>query len=97
MLTLNTITGILNRITIILPIVKFLLFKRFIELDIDDIQVNIGELIKKISIKAKILSGKISKNMQAMGKTNKNGSWKNIHVVSIFIITINSREIPLIW
>ena len=51
-LTLKIITGILKSITIRLPIVKFLSFNKFIELEIEAILVKIGEteiLMKKNS------------------------------------------------
>tara|TARA_B100000686_G_scaffold89542_1_gene96270 strand:+ start:513 stop:764 length:252 start_codon:yes stop_codon:yes gene_type:complete len=46
--TLNIINGILNIIIIIPLIEKFLLFKRFIEPEIEAREVKIGEPIKKI-------------------------------------------------
>ena len=45
MLTPNIITGILNNITTILPITKFLSLSKFIELDIEDSAASIGDPI----------------------------------------------------
>ena len=46
--TLNIIKGIVKIITIKLAIAKFLLFKRFIDPEIEVIEVNTGELIRKV-------------------------------------------------
>ena len=54
--TLNIIKGILKKITITLPIAKFLLFKRFIEPEMEASVVKIGEPRKKVIRTKYILS-----------------------------------------
>ena len=67
-------TGMLKNIIIKLPTVKFLSFKRFIELEITDMQVNVGELKKNIIIIIYILSFSIFSKIQAIGIIIKKGS-----------------------
>ena len=74
---LNIITGMLKNIIIKLPTVKFLSFNKFIELEITDIQVNIGELKKKIIMIVYILLLSIFNKIQAIGIIIKKGNWKN--------------------
>ena len=72
--TLNIISGILKIIIMILPIVKFLLFKRFIAPEIEEIDVKIGEAIKKVyKIKSNFFNS-ISNMMEAIGKIIIKGS-----------------------
>ena len=47
--TLNIITGILKIIIIRLPIEKFLLFNKFIDPEIEEIEVKIGDPIRKVN------------------------------------------------
>ena len=72
--TLNIIKGMLNNITITPPIAKFLSFNKFIELEIDDNAVNIGEPIEKVNNNNKILSVLILSIKQATGITNRKGT-----------------------
>ena len=96
MLTLNIITGILNSNTITLPIEKFLSLSKFMELDIEDNEVKIGEPIVKVNSNNKILSVFMSRIKQAIGIIIKKGSWKKIQAAIILIITTNSKDSPLI-
>ena len=73
-LTLNIIRGILKTITITLPIAKFLLFKRFIEPEIEAMDDKIGELRKKVTRIKYIFSFGTSKRKQAKGIIIKKGS-----------------------
>ena len=52
--TLNIMTGILNNITIILPTTIFLSLSKFIELEMEDNEVKIGDPIVKVKINKKI-------------------------------------------
>ena len=54
--TLNIITGILSSIIMTLPIAKFLSLSKFIELEIEDKEVRIGDPIKNVMNKRNILS-----------------------------------------
>lgn len=73
-LTEKIITGILKIITIKLPNVKFFLFNKFIELDIDEMQVIMGDPIKKLNnINFKFIKSIFNKTL-AIGITKKKGS-----------------------
>ena len=95
-LTLNIISGILNNITNILPIAKFLSFSKFIELDRDDNDVSTGDPIKKVKSNNFVLSGSTCNNKHASGIIIRKGSWKKSQVVNSFKITTNSIENPQI-
>tara|TARA_B100001013_G_C24331579_1_gene332837 strand:+ start:360 stop:584 length:225 start_codon:yes stop_codon:yes gene_type:complete len=73
MLTLNIIIGMLNNITITLPIVKFLSLRRFIELEIDDNVINIGAPIAKVDNNNKVLSMFMLSIKQAIGIIKRKG------------------------
>ena len=94
--TLNIITGILSSITMTLPIAKFLSFSKFIELEIEDKAVRIGEPIRNVIIKRSNLSISTFRIKQAIGITIKKGSWKKSQFVIILMITTNSKDNPLI-
>ena len=72
--TLNIITGILNSMMIKLPIVKFLLFNKFIDPEIDAIDVNIGDPIKKLKKIKFILESSRFIKMAAKGIIMKKGN-----------------------
>ena len=57
-----------------LLIAKFLLFKRFIEPEIDANDVNIGEPIANVNINNKTLSIFTSSNKQAIGIIKRKGT-----------------------
>ena len=94
--TLNIITGILNNITMILPITMFLSLSKFIELEIDDKAVKIGDPITKVKSNNAILLCSTSSTKQTIGIITRKGNWKKSQEVIILIITMNSRETPLI-
>ena len=75
-LVLKIIKGILKTIIITLPIAKFLLFKRFIEPEIEASDVNTGEPRKKVIRIKYISSFSIPNIRQAIGIIIINGSWK---------------------
>ena len=88
--TLKIIKGMLNIITITLPIAKFLLLSKFIDPDIDEIEVNIGELIKKvINTKYEFVNETLS-IIHAIGMITMNGNWKKNQIAINLIKTINS-------
>ena len=90
MLTLKIIIGMLNIIMITLPIAKFLLFNKFIDPEIEAIDVNIGDPIKK-TIRIKFILGiSIFSKITARGIMIKNGNWRNAQIIIILINTINS-------
>ena len=72
--TAKIIIGMLNIIIIKPPIVKFFLFKRFIEPDIVAIQVMVGEPIKKLKYIIFRLLKSIFNKIVAIGITIKNGT-----------------------
>ena len=74
MLTLKIITGMLNIIMIILPMAKFLLFNKFIDPEIEAIEVNIGDPIKKLIRIKFILGSSILSKIAARGMTIKKGN-----------------------
>ena len=89
-LTLNIIIGILKIIIIKLPMAKFLLFNKYIDPEIEAIQVIIGDPIKKlIKIIFKLEISILSKR-QAIGIIIKKGNWRNSQIIIIFIKTIIS-------
>ena len=71
---LKIIKGMLKTIITTLPIAKFLLFKRFIEPEIDANDVNTGEPRKKVTRIKYILSVSIPNIRQAIGITIIKGS-----------------------
>jgi len=73
-LTPNIITGILKIIIISPPIEKFLLFNKFIDPDIADIQVIITDPIKKLKYTIFKLSNCISNKRNAIGRIIKKGA-----------------------
>ena len=73
-LTLNIITGILNSIIMTLPIAKFLSLSKFIELEIEDKEVRIGDPITNVMIKRSILSISTFRIKQAIGIIIRKGS-----------------------
>ena len=66
-LTLNIIIGMLKIIIIKLPMAKFFLFNKYIDPEIEAIQVIIGEPIKKLKKIIFILDISILSKRQAMG------------------------------
>jgi len=72
--TLNIIKGMLKIITITLPMAKFLLFKRFIEPEIEASDVNIGDPRRKVIRIKYILPVPIPKIRQAIGIIITKGS-----------------------
>ena len=72
-LTEKIITGILKIITIKLPNVKFFLFNKFIEPDIDVMQVIIGDPIKKLKNIVLILTKSTFSKILEIGITTKKG------------------------
>ena len=73
-LVLKIIKGILKTIIITLPIAKFLLFKRFIDPEIEARDVNTGEPRKKV-IKIRYISSFVVPNIkQAIGMIIMKGS-----------------------
>ena len=72
--TLNIMTGILSSITIILPIRKFLSLSKFIEPEIEDIKVKIGEPAAKVMSNNNILLCSTSSNKQAIGIIKRKGT-----------------------
>ena len=74
MLTLKIITGMLNIIMIILPMAKFLLFNKFIDPEIEAIEVNIGDPIKKLIRIKFILWSSIFNKITAIGIMIKKGN-----------------------
>ena len=88
--TEKIIIGILKIITIILPRVKFLLFNKFIDDDIEPINDKIKEPIRNVKIKMYTsLIGRLKK-MQAIGIEAKKGICTKKKCDSIFKKTINS-------
>ena len=73
-LTLNIITGMLNSIIMTLPIAKFLSLSKFIELEIEDKEVRIGDPITNVMIKRSILSISTFRIKQAIGIIIRKGS-----------------------
>jgi len=71
--TENIIIGILNIITIILPIEKFLLFNKFIDDEIDPIHDKMKDPIMKLKSNSKIFSIDKFINKPAKGIENKKG------------------------
>ncbi len=71
--TQKIITGMLKIITIRLPIAKFLLFNKFIEPEIEQIQVIINEPIIKLKNTNSKLFISICNNRRVIGKMMKNG------------------------
>ena len=72
--TLKIIIGMLNIIMITLPMAKFLLFNKFIDPEIEAIDVNIGDPIK-ILIRIKFtLGGSIFSKIAARGMIIKKGN-----------------------
>ena len=80
---IKIIIGMLKTIIIKLPIAKFFLFNRFIEPEIDEIQVIMGEPIKKLKSTNSKFCIFIFKSSQAMGIIKKNGNCKKIQMVKI--------------
>ena len=72
-LTTKIITGILKIIIIKLPIAKFFLFNKFIEADIDVMQVIIGDPIKKLKNIVLILTKSTFSKILEIGITTKKG------------------------
>ena len=73
-LMLNIIIGILNSIIMTLPIAKFLSLSKFIELEIEDKEVRIGDPITNVMIKRSILSISTFRIKQAIGIIIRKGS-----------------------
>ena len=95
-LVLKIIKGILKTIIITLPIAKLLLFKRFIEPEIEASDVNTGEPRRKV-IRIKYISSVPIPNIrQAIGITIIKGSWKKNQRAINLIKTISSNDKPLI-
>ena len=88
--TLKIIIGMLNIIMITLPIAKFLLFNKFIDPEIEAIEVNIGDPIKKLIRIKFILGSSILSKIAARGMTIKKGNWRKVQIIIILINTINS-------
>ena len=88
--TLNIIIGILNIMMITLPIAKFLWFNKFIDPEIEAIEVNIGDPIKKLIRIKFILGGSIFNKIAAIGIMIKKGNWRNVQIIIILISTISS-------
>ena len=88
--TENIITGILNNITIILPIEKFESFNKFIEAEIETRHEKINDAI--IKVKIKIYSSFILrlKNILASGIEIRNGICRKRKCEMIFKKAINS-------
>ena len=95
--TQKIITGMLKIITIRLPIAKFLLFNKFIEPEIEQIQVIINEPIIKLKNTNSKLFISICNNRRAIGRMMKNGIWRIIQKINILIKEIISYERPLKW
>ena len=74
MLTLKIIIGMLNIIMMTLPMAKFLLFNKFIDPEIEAIEVNIGDPIKKLIRINLILGGSILSKIAARGMIIKKGN-----------------------
>ena len=72
--TLKIIIGMLNIIMITLPMAKFLLFNKFIDPEIEAIEVNIGDPIKKLIRIKFILGSSILSKIAARGMTIKKGN-----------------------
>ena len=88
--TENMITGILNKITIMLPIEKLVLFNKFIDAEIEPKHEKINEPIKKVNSKLYNSIGGRLKNILAIGIENKKGICMNIKCEIIFNKTNNS-------
>ena len=88
--TQKIIIGILNIIIITLPMAKFLLFNKFIDPEIEAIDVNIGDPIKKLIRIKFILGSSILSKIAARGMTIKKGNWRKVQIIIILINTINS-------
>ena len=73
-LTANIIMGMLKIIIIKLPIAKFLLFNKFIDPEIEAMQVIMGDPIKKLKKIMYILSISILSKRPAIGIIIKKGS-----------------------
>ena len=72
--TLNIIIGMLNIIMITLPMAKFLLFNKFIDPEMEAIDVNIGDPIKKL-IRINFILGRFMFNkIAARGMIIKKGN-----------------------
>ena len=72
--TAKIIIGILKIIIIKLPIVKFVLFNKFIDPDIDAMQVIVGEPIRKLMNIVLVLIKSIFNKILANGITIKKGT-----------------------
>tara|TARA_B110000438_G_C15302247_1_gene431688 strand:+ start:272 stop:553 length:282 start_codon:yes stop_codon:yes gene_type:complete len=88
--TENIITGILNKSTIILPIEKFVLFKRFIDAEIDPKQDKINDPIKNVKTNLYISFVGRLKSIPARGIEIKKGICTKIKCEIIFKKAINS-------
>ena len=88
--TLKIIIGMLNIIMITLPMAKFLWFNKFIDPEIEAIDVNIGDPIKKLIRIKFTLGSSIFSRIAARGMIIKKGNWRNIQIIIILINTINS-------
>ena len=72
--TLKIIIGMLNIIIITLPMAKFLLFNKFIDPEIEAIDVNIGDPIKKLIRINFILERLIFNKIAARGMMIRKGN-----------------------
>ena len=72
--TQKIIIGILNIIIITLPMAKFLLFNKFIDPEIEAIDVNIGDPIKKLIRIKFILGSSMLSKIAAKGMMIKKGN-----------------------
>lgn len=72
--TLKIIIGMLNIIMITLPMAKFLLFNKFIDPEIEAIDVNIGDPIKKLIRINFTLGSSIFSKIAARGMMIKKGN-----------------------
>ena len=72
--TLNIIIGMLNIIMITLPMAKFLLFNKFIDPEIEAIDVKIGDPIKKLIRIKFVLGSSIFSKITARGIMIKKGN-----------------------
>ena len=95
-LVLKIIKGMLNTITITLLIAKFLLFKRFMEPEIEASDVNTGEPKKKVIRIKYISSFPIPNIRQAIEMTIIKGNWKKNQRAINLIKTLSSNDKPLI-
>ena len=84
------ITGMLKIIIIKLPIAKFLLFNKFIEPEIEDMQVIVGVPSKKLKKIIFTLTNSIFNKIIDNNIANKKGICKQSQKIITFNITITS-------